>query len=70
MGFTFTSVLVSANECVCTRAGLMHKGTFAHHFFLKCLSQTDLLSNASDDFLYQGNDSSLVFVILDFFGNL
>lgn len=46
------------------------QGHICTPFFLKCLSQTDLLSNASDDFLYQGNDSSLVFVILDFFGNL
>lgn len=43
------------------------QGHICTPFFFKCLSQTDLLSNASDDFLYQGNDSSLVFVILDFF---
>jgi len=48
-----------------TRAGLCAQRHICTQFFLKCLSQTDLLSNAPDDFLYQGNDSNLLFVILD-----
>lgn len=57
--------LISANKRVHTRAGLYARSHICTPFILKCLSQTDLLFCVPDDFCHQGNNSNLVFVILD-----